>query len=116
MKTEQAVTGQSYELFSRISKRVRQSPFGRFKRKPEAYSKSDGTSVSSEYWQTEPAIPLKVIQHGIGGPPGGIISLTTCNPSDRVELLTNPVTLPRTEPSAETNQGQHANAFGHESM
>lgn len=79
------------------------SPFGIFKRKPEPYSKSAGTSVSSEYWQTEPPTALKIIQHDIGGPPSGVNSLATCSPSELVELLTKPVSLARTEPSAETN-------------
>ena len=96
--------GQIHDWLCRISMIVKESPFGISRRSPERYSKSGGTSVSSEYRHTEPATFLRTIQHGIGGPPRGIHSLPICKPPSGVELVTNPTNLACTERSADTNQ------------
>jgi hypothetical protein len=100
------VTGRIYDFLLRISRIVRESPFGIVNRKPDPNSKSAGICESSEYWQSDPEIAVNVMKAGIGGPPSGSKSLTMCKPESRVELLTKPVSFAFIEPSAETNQAK----------
>jgi len=97
------MTGHIHDLLLRISRMTRVSPFGIVRRKPEPSGSSDGTCVSSAYSETEPAMPVNIMKEGVGGPPTGNTSLAMCNPSLRVELVTNPVIFARTDLSAETN-------------
>ena len=92
-----------YAIFSRFSKIVSVSPFGRVSRRPDPIDGS-GDTVSSEYSHLEPAIArndtcVRFSDAGLNSD-----SVVNISPRSSVKLLAYPVSLSRTDLSAEINK------------
>jgi hypothetical protein len=106
MEDKEAVTGLTGWLHlagESFSKIVRVSPFGRVRRKPEPTAGS-GETVASEYSHLELVIPrndtcVKFSDAGLYRD-----SVVKTSPRSPVKLLAKPVSLSRTDLSADTNQ------------